>query len=104
MSVLPVDIEARIPHLDKAAHLCEYLIFAWVLTQAVRASRMPEREYLLWAWIYATSYGWLIEVLQMFLPWRSASVMDSLMNALGAAAGVWFGSRPTAGRNLRIML
>lgn len=91
--MLPLDIEARIPHLDKAAHLGEYLIFAWVLTQAIRASRMTETEYLIWAWMYATTYGLLIEVLQMCLPWRSASIMDALMNALGAAGGVWIGRR-----------
>ena len=91
VSVLPVNVKVRIPHLDKVAHLCEYLVFAWVLTQAVRASRMTERDYLVWAWIYATTYGLLIEVLQMFLPWRSASIMDAFMNALGAALGVWIG-------------
>ena len=70
-----------------------YLVFAWLLTQAVRASRMMEADYFLWAWMYATGYGVLVEVLQMFLPWRSASIMDALMNAAGAALGVWIGRR-----------
>lgn len=90
---MPVDVDVSVPHLDKAVHLCEYLVFAWILVQAVRASRMPEREYLLWAWIYATGYGLLMEVLQMLVPWRSADWKDALANALGAAIGVWVGER-----------
>jgi VanZ family protein len=78
-------------HLDKVAHLCEYLLFAWLLVQAVRASRMPEREYLVWAWIYTTSYGLLMELVQAMVPWRSADLADAVINALGAAIGVWIG-------------
>lgn len=85
------------PHLDKLAHLCQYLVFAWLLVHALRLGRLRQREYLALAWMYATSYGLLLEVLQFFLPWRAASAADALMNALGAAAGVWIGERwPTA--------
>ncbi len=117
LSVIPVETEVEIPHLDKAVHLCEYLLFAWLLVQAVRiGSRlpaapddpfrgaaqagMPERAYLLWAWIYATSFGLLVELIQAMIPWRSAELVDGLVNALGAAAGVWIGERwPRAGRD-----
>ena len=92
-AVIPVSVKPRIPHLDKVAHLCEYLLFAWLLVQAIRVSRMPEREYRLWAWLYATSYGLLIELLQAMLPWRSGDWVDAVMNAIGAAVGVWLGRR-----------
>ena len=80
-------------HLDKVVHLCEYLLFAWLLVQAIRATQLREREYVWMAWILATSYGWLIELIQMMLPWRSADLADAVSNAVGAAIGVWIGQR-----------
>ncbi len=90
-SLLPVGAGIPVRHLDKAAHVCEYLLFAWILTHAVRASHMPEPEYLIWAWIYATSYGLLMEAFQALVPWRSADLYDAAANAIGAALGIWIG-------------
>ena len=72
VSVAPIHPGPSLERLDKVAHVCEYLLFAWLLVQAVRIGRLREREYLLLAWLYATSYGLLIEVVQGMLPWRSA--------------------------------
>ena len=63
------------------------------------ASQMPERDYRLWAWMYATSYGLLIELLQAMLPWRSADLMDAAVNAIGAALGVLIGQKYLSGKN-----
>jgi len=93
LSIIPVEPKVTIPHLDKLVHLCQYLLFAWLLMQAVRASRMPEPDYRWWVWIYATSYGLLIELVQAMIPWRSAELVDAAANALGAAVGVWAGER-----------
>jgi len=95
LSVIPTEHlpDADVPYFDKVVHVCEYLGFAWLLVRAIRVSRVPERDYLLWAWIYATSYGMLIELLQAMVPWRSADWMDALANAIGAAGGVWIGQR-----------
>jgi len=93
LSLAPVPVPPSVSHLDKVVHLCEYFLFAWLLVQGVRTSRMPERHYLLWAWIYATSYGLLIELLQALVPWRSAEVGDAIANAIGAALGVWLGQQ-----------
>ena len=91
--MVPITLNLTKGHLDKVAHIGEYLVFAWLLVQAVRASRMPEREYLLWAWMYATSYGLLIELIQAIIPWRSAELWDAVANGIGAAIGVWVGER-----------
>ena len=89
-SVIPVrDGVLEAPYLDKLAHLGEYLLLAWLLVQAMRVSRVLQPSYALWAWIYATSYGLLLEVVQAMLPWRSAELADAAANALGAALGVW---------------
>ena len=93
VSVIPGGPDLSAGRLDKIAHLGEYLCFAWLLMQAVRASRMPEPDYRLWAWIYATSYGLLMELIQAMLPWRSAEWGDVLADAAGAAIGVWVGQR-----------
>ena len=104
VSVVPVGAEPSVPYLDKVVHLCEYLLFAWLLVQAlpptllvggqaVSLSRVERETYLLWAWIYATSYGLLIELIQAMIPWRSADLADAAANALGAALGVWIGRR-----------
>ena len=93
LSVIPVDDELPVDHLDKAVHLGEYLLLAWLLVQAVRAHQLRQRDYLALAWIFATSYGLLLEVLQMALPWRSGELADAAINAVGAAIGVWLGER-----------
>ena len=93
LSVIPIHDGPDVPYLDKAFHLCNYLLFAWLLVQAIHAGRLQQREYLLLAWVYAFSYGLLIEVIQGMLPWRSADWADALANAAGAAAGVWLGRR-----------
>ena len=89
--MIPVSLVSSAHDLDKLAHLCEYLLFAWLLMQAIRTGRLKEREYLLLAWVYATSYGLLIELIQGMLPWRSADLWDAAANAVGAALGVWAG-------------
>lgn len=91
VSVTPVDPRLTVGHLDKVWHLGEYLLFAWLLVHALRMSRTWEPVYPWWAWMFATSYGLLIECLQALLPWRSAELADALANACGAALGVWLG-------------
>jgi VanZ family protein len=93
ISVIPVPEEPSVPYLDKAVHLCEYLLFAWLLVGALRATGLTAREYGRLAWMYAASYGLLIELIQGFVPWRSMDLWDAAANALGAAAGVWLGRR-----------
>ena len=92
-SIIPATPKLSTGHLDKVAHLCEYLLFAWLLVQAIRASRVQERAYLFWAWMYATSYGLLMELIQVIVPWRSAEWGDALANTVGAAVGVWLAQR-----------
>lgn len=88
-SVVPADADVPIAYLDKAAHLCEYFVFAWLLAQAMRVHSGGEGGYLLWAWVYATSYGLLMELIQAMIPWRAADLADAALNAVGAGLGVW---------------
>lgn len=90
---MPITPDLEVDHLDKVVHACEYLLLAWLLVQAIRLHHLQAREYLWLAWVFATSYGLLIETLQALVPWRSTDPLDALMNALGAGMGVWLGTR-----------
>jgi VanZ family protein len=97
VSVIPVrDGALDAPYVDKCLHLGEYLLLAWLLVRALRVSQVLQPSYVLWAWIYTTSYGLLIEVIQAMLPWRSAELGDAAANTLGAALGVWIAQRTSS--------
>jgi len=95
VSVIPDGPDFAGGRLDKAAHLCEYFLFAWLLLQALPPTSLvggqAVRAYRLWAWSYATSYGLLMELIQAMVPWRSAEWGDVVANAVGAVLGVWLG-------------
>ena len=63
LSVIPTSGDLGPEHADKIAHVCMYLLFAWLLAQVARVTTRPpaseagmtESVYLLWAWIYAFS-------------------------------------------------
>ena len=90
LSVTPSGSGPAFPAVDKAAHLCLYLVFGWLLVQAMGTNRRQRAQP--WrAWAAVTSYGVLMELMQAGLPWRSAELTDAMMNATGAALGVWVG-------------
>ena len=95
---MPVPLGDTPAHLDKAVHLWEYLLFSWILLRALRPLHLPSSEYLWLAWIFTTSYGMLMELLQALVPWRSADWVDVMFNAAGSALGVWLG-RPRTERS-----
>ena len=86
---------ASVRHLDKVGHLCQYLVFGWLLVKAIRLGRLRAREYLALAWMFVTAYGLLMELIQLMVPWRSAEWADIFINALGAGLGIWCGERFT---------
>ena len=91
-SVVPVAPSLSMGSLDKALHLCEYFGLAWLLVHAMRAGGwgigVSTR-----AWLIASGYGALLEVVQGFLPWRTGEWMDAVANTMGAALGVWIAHR-----------
>ena len=94
LSLLPTPSSGlSVPHLDKGVHLVTYAFMAWLLMRSIRTVPLIEVEYAWLAWLFATSYGMLIEVLQLMMPWRSADWWDIGANALGAALGVWVGKK-----------
>ena len=99
VSVIPVKQALPVDHFDKVVHFFQYLLLAWLLVQATRASRLQVPGLRRTIWGAATSYGLLIELVQAMLPWRSAELLDMVMNGLGAAVGtLLFSFRSTEGK------
>jgi VanZ family protein len=73
-----------------AAHFGGYFVLAFLLTLVLEAVRGGHRAKL---WIPAASgtvaalHGGVMEVAQLWIPGRFASVQDGLVNLLGAAIG-----------------
>ena len=93
---------ALIHHLiRKSAHFTEYFIFGLLLFRGVRRGRAGWR----WSWglsalLIAAVYACFDEFHQSFVPSRTASPYDSLLDTVGASAAilvlfVWFRWRGT---------
>ena len=94
---------------SKAAHLAEYFILArlyrrglaGVTAAAARpgvtaaAGGAPRRSTSLhtWAWALAVLYASTDEFHQLFVPGRTATLRDVLIDAAGAALGLWLWGR-----------
>lgn len=89
--VLPV-VVPPVPHSDKLLHAAAYGLLALLLARALHGSSQAALgELALAACLWATAFGGIEEILQLFLTDRSAEVGDVLANAFGAAlaACVW---------------
>ena len=79
--------------LRKLGHWSEYLILALLLMRALRA-QIPtrrQRSLLICSWVLATLYAASDEWHQSFVPSRSASGLDVLIDSFGAICGaLWF--------------
>jgi VanZ family protein len=73
---------------DKPAHFLEYAALGFLLARGLGETR--PRWFL--AWCLAAGYGLLDEYHQSFVPGRYPSGADILMDAAGAAAGVFSAS------------
>ncbi len=87
--MIPVKQALPFGHFDKVVHFFQYLLLAWLLVQAARASRLQVQGLRRMMWGAATGFGMLIELVQAMLPWRSAELLDMVMNGLGAAMGTF---------------
>ena len=89
--------------IRKSAHFTEYFIFSVLLLRAIRGDRRAwQLGWALAALALAAGYSALDEFHQSFVPSRTASPWDSLLDTAGAAtaqAAIWFQARFHAARN-----
>lgn len=67
------------PHIDKFAHFGVFFILALLFEYSFSSSKLDKIALL-------SIYGFLIELLQSFLPYRSASFADWLADVTGVVA------------------
>jgi VanZ family protein len=84
---------------DLVFHALAYLVLAWLIRSASAAR--PRWQGWLLAGACAWGFGFLMEVTQGALVYRSAEIRDLMANGLGAAIGVVlpFGHRGELGRS-----
>ncbi len=86
-SVLPVKVSVDITHLDKILHGLIYCFLSFlVLNTALKKGR---KHTSLISFGYAFSLGLLIELVQVFLPFRDFESADIAANFLGSFLGCW---------------
>ena len=69
--------------LRKAAHMAEYAVLGLLLQHALRCSGV--RRVCLWAIVLSTAYAASDELHQYFIPLRTASPVDVLIDAFSAS-------------------
>lgn len=73
--------------IRKSAHFTEYFVFSAILLRSVRGDEKGWRlRWAIWALAIAAGYSALDEFHQSFVPSRTASPWDSLLDTTGAAA------------------
>ncbi len=76
------------PQWDKLWHLLEYLLFGLLAWQAL----LPQsRSGWTWAILLSLGYAGSDELHQLFVPMRTASLLDWLVDSLGVASGLLLG-------------
>ena len=94
-SASPEALERMHFFIRKSAHFTEYFVFSVILQRSVRGEDRGWRlRWAIWALAIAAGYSALDEFHQSFVPSRTASPWDSLLDTTGAAAaqvvlGLW---------------
>ena len=77
--------------IRKTAHLTEYFIFSILLMRALRGQERGWRlRWAIWAVVLAAGYASFDEFHQSFVPSRTASPWDALLDTFGASAAQVF--------------
>jgi VanZ family protein len=73
--------------IRKAAHVTEYFVFSILLVRGLRGEdRGWKVRWAVWAIVIAAGYAGLDEFHQLFVPSRTASPWDALLDMAGASA------------------
>ena len=94
LSVLPyrVDLPLKVSYLDKIAHFFEYAVLAMLLERSIyRMGRFSVCKTALFALILSSGYGIVMELVQRYIPGRSAELYDVVFNTIGVTCGIILG-------------
>ena len=68
---------------EKVLHMASYFVLSLFYFNALKAKGDKAVYYSIF---FATMYGFLLELLQLFVPYRSFSMLDLVVNSVGALA------------------
>lgn len=77
--------------MDKIIHVILYGMLSLLVLRALMIEKAG--QFRLISFLYAFSLGLLLEIVQIFLPYRSFELWDVLSNSLGSISGVFIGER-----------
>ena len=83
-SIQEIEVEPSVNFVDKLLHFSWFLyltIISWL-------SRIIYKE--LWLYVIVLAYGILIEIVQIYIPYRSFEFLDIFADFLGILAGSFF--------------
>ena len=89
LSSLPTVPAPEVPYIDKVAHFGAYGVLGALLAFAAHRSRVP----LAAAVVLGVLYGASDEIHQMYVPGRSADVLDWCADAAGVLAAAYLYTR-----------
>ena len=81
LSVQEIEVQSSVNFIDKLLHFFCFLyliIITWL-------SRIISKE--LWLYVIVLAYGILIEIVQIYIPYRSFEFLDIFADFLGILAG-----------------
>ncbi len=85
-SVTPTEGGASVPYIDKLLHFSAFLILTLFMDLSIKNPLLFNKI----AIIFLILYAFLIELVQYFLPYRSAEVFDFISDLLGVLAYLYF--------------
>ena len=87
-SLGPIEDIDIVSHQDKIAHFVQYLVLAFLTFFALVRGTMRDRMWQLRTTLVAVvTYGVLLEVLQLVVPGRDFSPVDTVANIAGGSVG-----------------
>ena len=78
-AVTPLEGGASVPYIDKLLHFSAFLILTFFMDLSTKEPLLFNKIAL----IFLISYAFLIELVQYFLPYRSAEVLDFISDLSG---------------------
>ena len=85
-AVTPVEGGASVPYIDKLLHFVAFLILTFFMDLSIKKPLLLSKAAL----ILLILYAFLIELVQYFLPYRSAEVFDFISDLLGILVYLYF--------------
>lgn len=92
LSVINTGVLPRtdVPSVDKIVHIIMYFSIALMLmlNQTSYYRETITKLQLLFVFFFSVGFGALMEAIQYFLPWRSGSIYDFIVNTLGVILAI----------------